>query len=147
MNYLILGYAVYLVVAIGLIVWLGRTLSANGEVFLRDVFDDQPDLARAVNQLLTVGFYLLCLGYAFLTMQGETLYQTPIGTAELLAAKLGMLMLTLGGVHLFNVFVLSRWRQHIRMRTMAPPVVPQMWMEDGHEIQHRGHAEEPAHAT
>ena len=43
--YLVPVYVVYAVVSIGLTIWLARTLSKNGEVFLRDVFADKPDLA------------------------------------------------------------------------------------------------------
>ena len=46
--YLVPVYVVYAVVSIGLTIWLARTLGKNGEVFLRDVFEDKPDLAAAV---------------------------------------------------------------------------------------------------
>ncbi|MFW2383649.1 MAG: hypothetical protein ACN4GZ_18000, partial [Acidimicrobiales bacterium] len=57
-------YLVYAVVAVGLVVYLARTLSRNGGLFLKNVFTDEEGLAGAVNQLLVVGFYLLNLGYA-----------------------------------------------------------------------------------
>ena len=41
-------YLVYLLVSIGLTVWVATTLSRNGLVFLVDVFDDER-LAKAIN--------------------------------------------------------------------------------------------------
>ena len=69
-NTLILIYAIYGTVAIGLVVWLARTLFANGTVFLSDVFDAKPGMAEAVNRLLVIGFYMLNLGYALLLLPG-----------------------------------------------------------------------------
>lgn len=45
----------YVIVAIGLTVWLAQTLHHSGTAFLRDVFADKPDLADAINRLLVVG--------------------------------------------------------------------------------------------
>ena len=40
--------------SLGLTIWLARTLFKNGEVFLEDVFADQPRLAAAVFVLGTL---------------------------------------------------------------------------------------------
>ena len=84
--YLVPVYVVYAVVSIGLTIWLARTLAKNGEVFLRDVFEDKPDLAGAVNRLLVVGFYLVNLGYAALIMRADPAATAPGSLAPLLTA-------------------------------------------------------------
>ena len=56
------GVLVYAAASLGLTIWLARTLFKNGEVFLEEVFADNPRMARPVNHLLVVGFYLLNLG-------------------------------------------------------------------------------------
>ncbi len=50
-------YGLYAAVSIGLTVWLARVLGSNGALFLRDVFPEKDELARAVNKLLVVGFF------------------------------------------------------------------------------------------
>ncbi len=102
-------YLVYAVVALGLVVWLGRTLYANGSIFLRDVFDDQ-DLARAVNHLLVVGFYLLNLGFALMLHQVAEGSQSLTGAVNELFVKIGTLLLSLGVIHLLNMMVFWRIR-------------------------------------
>jgi hypothetical protein len=39
-------YTIYVVIAVGLTIWLARTLFRNGTVFLQDVFEGQPGLAE-----------------------------------------------------------------------------------------------------
>ena len=63
-------YGVYALFAVLLTVFLARTLSENGALLLADVFADNPALAKAVNRLLVVGFYLVNFGYACLLLKG-----------------------------------------------------------------------------
>lgn len=112
-RYLIPVYAVYATVAVGLTVWLARTLFKNGAVFLHDVFDDNRDLAEAVNRLLVVGFYLLNLGYAALLLRADSAASV-VSAVETLAFKLGLLLLSLGVMHFANMYLFHR----IRRRTV-----------------------------
>lgn len=121
----VVAYAVYVVVSVGLTVWVGRTLSRHGEVFLVDVFAGEPALAHAVNRLLVVGFYLLNLGYvAFALRIGGDVPDARVAI-ESLSTKIGGVLLVLGVVHLGNVFVLSRVRRRrVLERQPRPPVPP-----------------------
>ncbi|WP_233196672.1 hypothetical protein [Verrucosispora sp. ts21] len=117
-------YLVYLAVSIGLTVWVARTLARNGLVFLEEVFSDER-LARAVNNLLVVGFYLLNLGYVTVAMR----HSDPIGSTseamEELSWKIGLVLLVLGALHFFNVFTLNRYRKsRLRQLATAPPLPP-----------------------
>ncbi|GAB3955231.1 hypothetical protein [Micromonospora vulcania] len=117
-------YLVYLAVSIGLTIWVARALSRNGQVFLEEVFADER-LARAVNSLLVVGFYLLNLGYVTVAMK----HPDPVGSTsqamEELSKKIGLVLLVLGALHFFNVFALGRYRRS-RLRQFAthPPIAP-----------------------
>lgn len=98
----------YVAIAIGLTIWLARTLSHHGEVFLLSVFKDNPPLVHAVNQLLVIGFYLINLGWAFLLARGGGEVTTTNDAIGLLVDKLGILLLVLGGAHLVNLYVFHR---------------------------------------
>jgi hypothetical protein len=112
-------YLSYLVVSIGLTVWVATTLSRNGLVFLHDVFDDDK-LATAVNHLLVMGFYLLNLGYVAFAMRSGALVDDASQALETLSRKLGLVLLVLGLLHFVNVFVLGRYRRG-RLRQNQPP--------------------------
>lgn len=108
-NYLLYVYAPYAFVAVVLTIVLATILARNGRVFLDHVFPDAPELPRALNRLLVVGFYLVNLGWALFTLTA-----TPpadlIGAIETLARKLGTLMLALAAMHFMNLYVFNRIR-------------------------------------
>jgi len=123
--YLIYVYMAYAAVCVPLIIWLARTLSRSGAVFLVDVFEDNRDLAAAVNHLLVVGFYLLNFGYACMLLRAGSVGSATEGV-ETLAFKLGVLLFSLGGMHFVNMYVLHRIRRRAQLKQLPPPVVPQM---------------------
>ena len=123
---LVTVYCVYAGASVGLTIWLARTLSKSGEVFLDDVFVDNPRMAPAVNRLLVVGFYLLNLGYAFVTLKAGADTLTPVQAMETLAAKLGALLISLGFIHFGNMYLFHRIRRRSQIRLAPPPVKPQM---------------------
>jgi len=109
---LLLVYLPYAAIAITLTIWLARTLSRHGEVFLRTVFPDRLELADAINQLLVIGFYLVNLGWALLLLRPEALEVTTATAAiSVLITRLGTLLLLLGVAHLANLFIFHRVRQ------------------------------------
>ncbi|HUJ59339.1 MAG TPA: hypothetical protein VLX92_12630 [Kofleriaceae bacterium] len=110
-NPLMLVYLPYAAIAITLTIWLARTLSRHGEVFLKTVFPDREDLAHAVNQLLVIGFYLVNLGWALLLLHGNSDEAAhPVDAVVLLSEKLGLLLLLLGVAHMGNLFVFHKIR-------------------------------------
>ena len=129
-SYLVPVYGTYATVSVGLTIWLARTLFSNGAVFLEDVFKEQPKLADAVNRLLVVGFYLLNLGYAALIMKADG-GTTVIEAVEVLAWKLGALLLSLGAMHFTNLYIFYRIRRRSRIAVLPPPVAPQMRLPAG----------------
>ncbi|HET9955225.1 MAG TPA: hypothetical protein VFQ61_12010 [Polyangiaceae bacterium] len=126
-RFLLLAYFIYAVASFALTVFLARTLFKNGEVFLEDVFPDNSRMAASVNRLLVVGFYLLNLGYAFLTLQSHETVNSALVAFEVLSSKLGQLLVTLGIVHFGNLFILHRMRRRGQIHLAPPPVAPQLW--------------------
>jgi hypothetical protein len=99
-------------------------LTRNGLVFLEDVFDDDR-LARAVNRLLVVGFYLINLGYVSIALRTDRRLDAPSAALEELSRKMGLVLLVLGALHFFNVYALSRYRRtRLRQNAPHPPLPP-----------------------
>jgi hypothetical protein len=115
-----LVYLPYTLIAVTLTIWLARTLSHNGAVFLEAVFAD-PALASAVNRLLVVGFYLINLGWALLLLDSGDMRSIADlqGAIMLLASKLGTLLLLLGVAHMTNLFIFHRVRRGARHEATA----------------------------
>ena len=117
-------YLLYLVISIALTVWVGRTLFKNGRVFLVDVFHGNESLADSVNHLLVVGFYLINFGYVSLALKLGYNVATAQEGIEALSVKVGMVLLVLGAMHFFNLFIFSRMRRRASLVNGPPPVPP-----------------------
>jgi hypothetical protein len=143
-SYLIAVYAVYAASSVGLTVWIARTLFKHGAVFLEEVFADNPRLAEAVNRLLVVGFYLVNLGYASLLLKAGG-SENAVQAIEVLSSKLGLLLLSLAGMHFANLYVFHRIRRRAKIAVLPPPVAPQMHVLNGGARRAGAQAVEEAH--
>ena len=124
MTTLISTYLVYLAISIALTIWVARTLHKNGRVFLVDVFHGNEALADSVNHLLVVGFYLINFGYVCMALKLGYIVSTAEQAIEALSVKVGMVLIVLGGMHFFNLFIFSRMRRRSRAQQNHPPVGP-----------------------
>ena len=115
-------YLIYLALSIALTVWVARTLHKNGRVFLVDVFHGNEALADSVNHLLVVGFYLINFGYVSLALKLGYVVATAQQNIEALSVKIGMVLLVLGGMHFFNLYVFSRMRRKAMLHNAPPPL-------------------------
>lgn len=120
----VITYLVYLALSLALTVWVARTLFRNGRVFLLDVFRGNTELADSTNHLLVVGFYLVNLGYVSLALRLGYEVVDARGSIEALSQKVGAVLLVLGGMHFFNLYVFSRIRRRARLADAPPPVDP-----------------------
>ncbi|MFJ9808433.1 hypothetical protein ACIRTB_09395 [Streptomyces sp. NPDC101158] len=128
MDLTVVAYVVYLLVSVGLTIWVARTLSRNGKVFLADVLHGNEKLADAVNHLLVVGFYLVNFGFVALYLSQDDAVRDARQLFEALSVKLGVVLLVLGVLHLANVYVLNKIRRRgVMERGHVPPVPPQGW--------------------
>ncbi len=124
MNYTVLTYAFYVPISIGLTVWVARTLHRNGRHFLVDAFHGNEKLADSINHLLVVGFYLINIGYVTLALKYGSKPDDLQGAIEFLSTKVGFVLVVLGGMHFFNLYIFTRCRKHAVIETAPPPVTP-----------------------
>lgn len=76
-----------------------------------DVFRGNQAMADSVNHLLVVGFYLINLGYVCLALKLGYDVPTARQSIEALSQKIGVVLLVLGLMHFFNMYVFSRMRR------------------------------------
>ena len=113
-------YAAYLAVSIGLTVAVAAALSRSGRVYLTEAFGGDERMAAAVNRMLVVGFCLLSLGYAALTMRASGDIRGPGQAFVVLSVKIGEELLVLGALHLVCMMFFTR----VRRRQVAPGYRP-----------------------
>lgn len=115
MNGAIVVYAVYVVLAVALILFLGVLLQRDGRVFLDDVFHQQSELAAAVSHLLVTGFIVFTLGYALLLLEIDV-GATPLMALRTSVQQFGVLLLSLGAMHSLNMLILLQVRRRAAAR-------------------------------
>ena len=124
-NIIVATYLVYVLISVSLTIWVARTLYKRGGIFLVDAFHGNAELADSVNHLLVVGFYLINIGFVSLALKTGAIINTSRAAIELLSDKMGMVLLILGGMHFFNLYVFSKMRRRGLLHSAPPPIPPQ----------------------
>ena len=109
--YVVYTYLAYLVLSVGITVWVARTLFKGGRVFLVDAFRNNEALADSVNRLLVVGFYLVNIGYVTLALKYGDKPDTLAEAIEFTSTKVGLVLVVLGAMHFLNLYLFSRMRK------------------------------------
>lgn len=108
-----LSYLAYIAIAIAMTLWVARTLSRNGEVFLVDCFGHDAVLAKSTNHLLVVGFCLVNVGFILLTISLGTEPVTMAEAIRFVATKVGLAVLVLGCWHFFNMQMIAQYGRKV----------------------------------
>ena len=107
------AYALYLVITIAITIWVARTLSKNGEVFLIQCFGHNAEVAKSTNHLLVVGFYLVNIGFITLTLSLGAEPVTITDTIRFLSNKVGLAVMVLGAMHFFNMGAVAQFGRKV----------------------------------
>ena len=108
---IIIGYTIYLPIAIFLTYYVSRTLFQNGKIYMLDIFKGREEIANATNKLFETGFYLLNLGFALMILtitEYKNDYQTLI---EALSYKIGGFSIYLGIMLFVNLYFFFRGKR------------------------------------
>lgn len=108
---IIIAYSIYLPVTIGLTYYVARVLFRNGKVFMLDIFRGREEIATSTNKLFQVGFYLLNIGFALLTLKSKGLIDTTQGVFEVLSEKIGGFSIYLGIMLFMNLYLFFRGKK------------------------------------
>jgi predicted PurR-regulated permease PerM len=108
---ILIGYAIYLPIAIFLTYYVSKTLFQNGKIYMLDIFKGREEIANATNKLFETGFYLLNLGFALMILtisEYKNDYQTLI---EALSYKIGGFAIYLGLMLFVNLYFFFRGKR------------------------------------
>ena len=108
-----LAYGLYLLISIGMTIWVAHTLSTNGEVFLIQCFGHNAATRAIDHDLLVVGFYLVNIGFITLTSSYGSEPQTWPQMIRFLSGKVGLAVIVLGGMHFFNMHAIARFGRKV----------------------------------
>ena len=108
---ILIGYAIYLPIALFLTYYVSKTLFKNSKIFMLDIFKGREEIAFATNRLFETGFYLLNLGFALMILE-MTIYKDDYQSLiEALSYKIGGFAIYLGIMLFLNLYFFFRGKR------------------------------------
>ena len=108
---ILVGYAIYLPIALFLTYYVSKTLFKNSKIFMLDIFKGREEIAFATNKLFETGFYLLNLGFALMILE-MTIYKDDYQSLiEALSYKIGGFAIYLGIMLFLNLYFFFRGKR------------------------------------
>jgi len=108
---ILIGYAIYLPIAIFLTYYVSKTLFQNGKIYMLDIFKGREEIANATNKLFETGFYLLNLGFALMILQLSIYDNSYQSLIEALSYKIGGFSIYLGLMLFLNLYFFFRGKR------------------------------------
>lgn len=108
---ILIGYAIYLPIAIALTIYVSKTLFKNSLVYMTDIFKGREEIAKATNKLFETGFYLLNLGFALMILELYLYKDSYQELIEKLSYKIGGFAIYLGIMLFVNLYFFFRGKR------------------------------------
>ena len=108
---ILIGYAIYLPIALFLTYYVSKTLFKNSKVYMLDIFKGREEIADATNKLFETGFYLLNLGFALMILEMNMNQDTYQLLIEKLSYKIGGFTIYLGIMLFLNLYFFFRGKR------------------------------------
>lgn len=110
----LIGYFIYLPIALVLTWYVSRILFKNSKVYMLDIFGGREVIAAATNRLFETGFYLLNIGFALLILKMDLVQNSTRELVEELSYKLGGFSVYLGVMLFLNLYFFFRGKRKAR---------------------------------
>ena len=108
---ILIGYAIYLPIALFLTYYVSKTLFKNSKIYMMDIFKGREEIANATNKLFETGFYLLNLGFALMILEMNMYDDTYQVLIEKLSYKIGGFSIYLGLMLFLNLYFFFRGKR------------------------------------
>jgi hypothetical protein len=111
---ILIGYAIYLPIALFLTYYVSTTLFKNSKIYMLDIFNGREEIANATNKLFETGFYLLNLGFALMILEMNLYNDSYQLLIEKLSYKIGGFTIYLGLMLFLNLYFFFRGKRKAR---------------------------------
>lgn len=106
MNLNLLSYAIYVIITLVIIYFLGRYFYRNGGIYIKFIFGGNIQAANSANNLLLLLYYLLNMGYATAQLYNWTKITHLDVMLNELISKIAFILILLALIHYINLFAL-----------------------------------------
>lgn len=109
MNFNLIAYSVFLTIVIYIIAVVGRICYQNGNIFVMELLQGHEDLCIRINKILLLGYYLVNVGYAAITLISWEPITSITGVIEAIAIKTAVIVGILSLLHYLNIILLTKY--------------------------------------
>lgn len=109
MNLNIIGYFIYLIITIIIILKVGEICYKNGNIFVLELIPNHADLCQKINQILLLGYNLLNIGYCAMTLISWEKIISLNQLIEVIAIKTATIIFIISALHYTNIIILTRY--------------------------------------
>lgn len=113
MNLNIIGYGIYLIITVFIILRVGKICHRNGNIYVAQLIPDHIDLCHKTNNILLLGYYLLNIGYCAMTLISWDVILTFPDLVETIAFKTAIIIGIIAVLHYGNIFILTKYIQKL----------------------------------
>jgi len=109
MNYNLIAYGIFMVIVAYIIIVVGHICYRNGNIYVLSLIPGHEDLCIRINKILLVGYYLVNIGYAAMTLISWETIISFSQLIEMIALKTAIIISILCVLHYTNLFVLTNY--------------------------------------
>ncbi|EZH72601.1 hypothetical protein ATO12_20920 [Aquimarina atlantica] len=114
MSLNIIAYSIYIFITAFIIIKVGLICYQNGNIFVTHLIPNDTEFCIRINNILLIGYYLLNIGYAIITLSGWPTLQTITQMVEVIFNRMGIIIYTLAGLHYFNLFWITKFIKNFK---------------------------------
>lgn len=113
MNLNTIGYFIYLLITINMIIVIGKICYTNGNKFVLEIIPNNKKLCIQINKILLTGYYLLNIGYCASTLINWNRVKNMVQLVEIITSKTAIIIAILGILHYSNIYVITNYLKKI----------------------------------
>lgn len=107
MNYNLIAYGSFLLIIAFIVKVIGNICYRNGNIFVSALLPDHLELCQQINKILLVGYYLVNIGYAAMTLIDWEIIDTLPQLVEAITFRVSVIVFILSILHYINIIVLT----------------------------------------
>jgi len=114
MNLNLVTYSIYIFITAFVIIQVGFICYKNGNVFVTHLIPNDKEFCLRVNKILLVGYYLINIGYAVITLSEWNTITSIDQMIESTAKNIAIIICILAILHYFNLFWITKFIKTIK---------------------------------
>jgi len=106
-----IGYMIYLPITVFITIVVGRSFHKNGIHYIKSILP-QKGFAEPLNNLLLIGYYLVNIGYAFISIKNWIHIASTHQLIEEVSLRAAYIILLLTIMHYINIASIALWNYY-----------------------------------